>query len=617
MVVYKSQPQFKVTTSYGSSNYTFENDQFINGRITRVENSFDIASLWVNDAQSLNWLNKMDAGSAITIEFKDASESTWTKEFDGVIRFITTPLSMSGEVLELKCDGKGFGFEDTVCGEEYGTESRNPALDTISKILEDLDKGIITKWVNKLLGTTAASGYSYGINLESGLTDSIKYIYFPFKPCSKSINDLLDIFQAIKGTNAGYHWIVDTNNYFRLKTINSDALSNWRKYYGASQGNATLEQGIDFTEFFFQKLTKEANYILYQGAFRYPGKGDLAENNASSWGVAGGGGLFNDGSISKVGSYSIKCTLPSGSGSWLEAYYPSGKNAAWNITTWGGRYNIPQINFWVRRDANLAPQVHVDFLSSANNCYHMRYLGNFSEANKWYYISIPIGSYVKESTVGDEIKIDIENSPNWANINWFEIEFVNANSAAGNAWFDGLHFSGTILRGAKESAGYSSTNPLKIKVITDDVAKDDSLLASDDSGTIARLAYAELLRCQTQPIIGWVKTPYLKDLKPGQFLHIHAKKKSDSGTCAICGAPGTFNIAKDMRASKVIHEFSTQGSLTTTEITDDLINANTRASWTDLNTIFKAQRPEFQDRQATSIKTREIDITQAILVTEY
>jgi hypothetical protein len=73
---------------------------------------------------------------------------------------------------------------------------------------------------------------------------------------------------------------------------------------------------------------------------------------------------------------------------------------------------------------------------------------------------------------------------------------------------------------------------MKIKVITDNIAKDDSLVASDDTGVMARMAYAELLRAQTTPMTGTFTTPIAPDALAGQLIHVHAKKKSD-GTFAI------------------------------------------------------------------------------------
>lgn len=95
----------------------------------------------------------------------------------------------------------------------------------------------------------------------------------------------------------------------------------------------------------------------------------------------------------------------------------------------------------------------------------------------------------------------------------------------------------------------------------------------------------------------------LKDLLPGQLIYTRAKKKRD----------GTFNIDKDMRATRVVHDFSVNSPATTVQLTDDTKNSVPRSSFTDVNKLLAAARPEYQDRQASSFKTRQIDITQAIL----
>jgi hypothetical protein len=48
-----------------------------------------------------------------------------------------------------------------------------------------------------------------------------------------------------------------------------------------------------------------------------------------------------------------------------------------------------------------------------------------------------------------------------------------------------------------------------------------------------------------------------------------------------------------------------------------VINSYPRMAWTNINKIQAAARPEFQDRQASSLKTREIDVTQTILEETY
>jgi hypothetical protein len=102
--------------------------------------------------------------------------------------------------------------------------------------------------------------------------------------------------------------------------------------------------------------------------------------------------------------------------------------------------------------------------------------------------------------------------------------------------------------------------------------------------------------------------PILRELLAGQLLHIHAKKTLS----------GTWNIDRDMRAVRVEHDWDkVNGFIDRIAVTSDLINSYPRMAWTNMNKVLAAARPEFQDRQATSIKTREIDVTQSILETTY
>src|SRR3972149_6083652 len=112
MVVHRSQPSFQIVTRYSGTNYTFTDDQAMSGKLIRLENGFDAATLYWNDYKSINYLDKWDVFGAgtdsgtITISFKDKSEASYTEVFDGIIRFINLPRSMEGETAALKCDGE-------------------------------------------------------------------------------------------------------------------------------------------------------------------------------------------------------------------------------------------------------------------------------------------------------------------------------------------------------------------------------------------------------------------------------------------------------------------------------------------------------------------------------
>jgi len=594
-----------------------------------MENSFDIGTLWMSDRNlitgSVNWLNTVAADEDLKIELKDASEASWTEVLDGIVRHLKTPQSMQ-EMLELKCDGAGYGFADTACGEEYGAESANSSLDTLKEIITDATNGIVPKWVNSIFGSATSSGHNYSMtqtvanDLIEAIAGTINYLYFPYKPNNKCLNDLCDLVQAIKGAAAGPHWIVLPNDKLIVTTIGTHhaaaVTAGWTTYYKGSQAASTLEQGKDYKVSEFEQLSKEANYVLYHGRVIKPLDLDkYTENNAASW-TGTAYATISDDVAGKVGAaIQITSTGTLGVLRNVRGHYPSTRDLGLNITNMGGKYDVPLFHCWSKCDAAVRTNnrsVFWEFQTTyaPGNAY---YLGSqaqnvFAAADTFQEVTFPIGPYWDQA-IRDVPSwfngISSIGAPNWNNINaigmWLITDADNE-----DIWIDNMYISGSVLRGARETT-IDATNKLKTKLVTDSVAKDDTLKASDDSGTIARLAYAELLRAKTTPIVGYIITPLLKDLLPGQLLHIHDKQKAD----------GTFNIDKDMRCVKLIHDVSMQGSFTKVWLTDDVTNSICRPPYDDLNKLLAASRPEFQDRQATSIKTREIDITQPILEKSY
>lgn len=601
---WRSQPQVQITVTHSAVDYVLDATSTI---VRRHENGFDTATVILTDTKAKNYVDKVTADDTIKIEQKDRSDASWTTILDGIIRRVEPIYSMQGNFLTLQCDGAGYGLAMTLCGQEYGSQSRNPTIDTMQEIILHVDYGIIPKWNTKLLGTATDTGYSYTVNttIVENIAGAIKYLYFPYKPCNKALNDLMDIMQAIKGTNAGPHWIVSTDDKILVTTIGTHhagvVAEGWTTWWRTDQAGSTLEEGKDFFNFRFQHLSKEANYVLYHGRFSEPGSGDFwTENNKALWGKSAAATLTDDNVDYKVGAYSLK--VSKNTPGTTEIYYPLGANANWDTTPWGGEFNIPAINFWAKRDANTTDSFEVRLISTAGA--YWRKLISLT-VNTWTFCSLQIGDYYSR---GEGYTVWTKSgNPNWTEID--DIKFLITPSAdPGVMWIDNVHFSGWIKRGARQSAAYTAAAPCKMKVITDEVAKGDTGIAADDSGTMGQLAHAEYLRVSSAPIVGTFTIPIANDLWPGQQLHLHAKKKKD----------GTFRIDKDFRAMRVVHTIDTnQGFMTVVDVTDDLKNANPRPLPTQLNVLLGAVRPEFQDRQASSLKTREIDITQPVLEKSY
>lgn len=595
----QSQPEAKIVITHSGTDYTFQNEGYTQIVVRRNENGFDTATVYFEDTAAKNWQAKIDKGDAIAIYQKDRSNSSWVTLLKGMVRLVAPFLP--NDLLRLECDGAGYGFGETVCGEEYGVESSNSSLDTIKEILTDATYGVVPKWVNKILGSGTSSGYSYDSTNVETITGAIKYVAFPYKPNHKVVGDLCDLVTAIKAGSAGPHWIVDTDDNFRLKTIGSTGDASWTKYYGGSQAEATLEQGKHLVNFTFQQLAPEANYILYYGILRKPAADYLTEGDTTHlqniWGTANNLNIASEGSIVKVGSTSLKTYGQVTAG---QAFYPSTKDAGWDFTQIGSEKNPPTFEYYNYIGATWGGQTTFIALCDDGSNYFYKDFQN-DTTGRWNKHSRIIGPYYRKG-----VDWDVQGSPSWTDIDYILIYHALAGSAICTEYWDDMHFEGLICRGAKDSTQITSEK-LKTKVIIDDVGKDDSMTQTDDSGTIARLAYVELLRRSSSPLIGSVTVPIIPDLLPGQFLHTHAKKKSD----------GSFRIDKDMRVTRAVHNISMNGFTTNIRITDDLTNSHPRSAFNDMNKVLSDMRPEWQDRQATNIKAGSVDLTVAILETDY
>jgi len=144
--------------------------------------------------------------------------------------------------------------------------------------------------------------------------------------------------------------------------------------------------------------------------------------------------------------------------------------------------------------------------------------------------------------------------------------------------------------------------------VRDDIGKDDSLVATDDSGQIAQFCFAELLRAAKAPIVGKISIPIKPRIKAGQLCHIHFAKQ------AYGSLPGTYRIDSDMRIIEAQHNMP---SLTFLTLTDDLINSRAVNPTDAYKKLLEATAPGFQDRTRSSIYGGKIDIDQDILGKNY
>jgi hypothetical protein len=587
-------PKHKLTI--GST--VFECEVLTDAKVTQLEDSFDNATIILDDV-SIYTSGLAVPKETITLEVTNEGNAYPTNPlFSGMIRF---PIVEVGDKnrLTLSCLGTGYGLGNMAVAEEYGSQSRNNTLNTITEILTDSSNGIIPAFVNKKLNDTA-SGYSYDVSATvETISDDIPYICFPYKPAHNSINDLVDLISAIKAPAAGCHWIVTTDSKFRLKTVGTNQ-SGWTKYFsGATNTDAksTLSYGEDYEASNFQHLPMEINTVVYYGLWRRPSNGDgWTENDISGWGSSGVT-LSSDATYHIVGAKSLRATADNTN---LNSfYYPTAKNAAWNITTWGNGSSqyIPTLNFYVSKNThitNLLVEMHTDaanFFTTQQIGYGTTYL---TEDNKFYHFTIPIGQLWDDTNAPDTKIVwssGLGGTGDWSNINWVSFSYTNGATEFIN--IDGFHFGSIPLC---RVATNSDITPDAMTFINDNQGKDDSLIAADDSGVMAQLAKAALLRETYDAYVGSLKTQMFQTALPGQLWH-------------------TFGA--DYRATKLEHEIHADKYSTTLYLTDDLINGKTRIRYDDLNKVNAAIRPEWQDRQAASIKANGVDWTIPRLVKDY
>jgi hypothetical protein len=421
----------------------------------------------------------------------------------------------------------------------------------------------------------------------------LPYINFPYKPAKDAINDLIDLETAVKAGSAGAHWIVTTDNVLHVKLLTSDQ-TGWTKYYGGSQTVATLTYGEDYEHINLEKMLPEANYILYYGVWRRPSNGDIwTNNNASEWTESNcdvtddtdaGDYKVNGASILMTANHAVNIPVTA---------YPS--TLDWNYDFSNNvfsDFNVPTLNVWLKRSAG---SVTVDLVGTAGTFRYTAWntatsKGPMTDVDRWYHISIPIGDYANTQ---EEVWDNVLGGAVWSDIDYISI--WGTADVGNKIWIDGLHFGdAAVCRVAWNSNLPGST--AKMRLITDDVGKDDSLVASDDSGLMAQMACAELLRQQKTSTVGTIETPMIKDILPGQWLYIQST---------------------DYRVTKLTHNIAGNKYTTSFELTDDVTNGRSRTRYEQINKVFAAARPEWQDRQASNMKAGSVDLRITRLVKDY
>jgi len=280
-----------------------------------------------------------------------------------------------------------------------------------------------------------------------------------------------------------------------------------------------------------------------------------------------------------------------------------------DIQKMGGEYNPAVVKFHLylddKGDTFTQARIHMqNSNTTATNSYYYDLLANTTNA-QWADFTLPIGAYTPSDYPDFDGWVASGGTESWSDVDaiTFEFDFTMVGPLPGEFYIDGLHLRGHILRGAYNS----NASKFKIKKVFDDVAKNDSLSASDDAYPIGRFAYAELLRASTTPTTGTVRVPAQPSVLAGQKAHIHALEKSD----------GTYRVDLNMRVLQHRLSLTPQGFYSYLTLTDDLKNGLPMQTYDQYNLLQRMVRPEDSDRHHTSIVSRDIDITQSLLEKSY
>ncbi len=612
MVTWYEKPEFKLEV--GATPITWISDQAWSLKITRPENAIDSMVIVANDAEGINYLsniNNLDLLKAY-LRFSDQG-SAWTQVFQGEVESVEPQISLSGEVLVATARASGFPLVDMNVFKDYGVESSAPSIDTVKEIIED----IVTNYINKSFGG-GASGHAITTLIDTSgpaWNASLNYIPFPFKKAIDALKYLCDFGSAVAGpTNAGPHFYITPAGKLCIATIGSHQTpafdTDWPTWWNTDQAGSTLVQGIDFDTYNFQDNVKNYfNHIIYAGSLLKPGTGDYAENNSADWQAFVSSGtplITDDATIYKVGSYSIKPysndALVGGN---LNVRYKKAVSWGYNLNNWGGKFAHPTMNFWLRRDAS------INYLSlrlcQTDSIYAEASRINLPLINEWYGFNYGIGPYehIKDSLGNDWF---YSGGFNWSTLNYLYFLGDVATTAC-RFWVDGLNFQGQVIRAAKDSTKITNDDERQLYIF-DDVGKDDTTKSgtpgTTDTGYMARIAKAELLRAAKKPLVGKITLPLMPSLLPGQLLHIHAGKK----------AAGTFNIDSNFRVVEIQHSFTVpQGGATTINVTNDVKNSIVNKTYSMANLVINQLIGK--DRESINLKSMGIDLTTPILTETY
>lgn len=584
-------PKQQIIVTHDGATVYLEDDT-ITSDVWLRENKGSNANLTVNNPSNETYLNKIEQDDVIQIKYKtDADIAAYTQVFGGYAVDLTPEGSIEGLKLPVKAYGYDIAFDRMRAAVDYGEESVNPTLDTLLEIVANTSKGLIPAYTQKVLNKNIYSGYTFDTSNVLDEATSHKYIPLPYSPINDALKITLDLISAAQHPSAGLHWTVIPDGATAYLCIDQIGNHTTAATIWPTNCPITISTGSTVKSSSYGKQQRDANYIVYFGKYEYPTGEIITENAAANWTnvLNPAVSVTDDTSDYKIGENCVYWDLGAAGAATTMYYFPL---ASLDISKIGSKRIVPTLSFYMKQTSLQWFKLIVGTGTPMTN-YYTRTI-TMPSSGKWGAVEVSLGQYIK---VGDEDSWTVgAGSPNWNDLDYIAFEALRPGLGASDIRLDGITFNGIVTRGAF----HSLSGKYKIKLITDSLAKTTNLVASDDTGTVAQLAKAELLRAKTTPIFGIIILDALyPNILPGQIIQ-----------------------SLSFRITEVHHHYSGETSYTELAITDDVLNSYPQENSSfgptqQYNAIMKAVNPDFQDRDRASLKAREIEIEQSILSKDY
>jgi len=601
--IWKLKPEIKVTVNDAEEEIQkdcFDIDVYL------IENGISRLHFTANNNEGRTYLRRL-RGFDTSKAYLRYSDEEYVQRFGGKIEKVSPIMSpTAGYTLQAVAYDDGRAIRNTYCAVDYGSESDNSAFDTPSEIIDDLRANRVNKNFDG-----ADTGYNIlGGNILTMAAPTIQYIKGGYRKNIDILNEVLLMYQAYQDGSAGLHWMVSPTGYLHIDQIGNHTKNPtaWPTYWRHSQTLGQLTQKRDITAATFtNEYSGYANKVLLITDIRKPAYDHWAEDHtsggASLWGNSGYTSITNSTTQFVVGSHSLLFTQNGGVAGY--GYLPSTEDAGWNITQIGSSKSIPRLRFYfyINDYIYVATTWVILFTTDHSNDYFYSPFATNADRNKWVHCDIPIGEYWESAEYNRYFEWQTSGNPDWTDINGVCFFTYNPSPVSnGLLYVDDLHLTGKIIREAYNSTHINLYNEIQ-KIVHMDTAVNDSIKTADDTGTAARLAYAELLASQSQPTRGTITTPIITDILPGQLVAV--KHDWRYGT--------KYGIDEDYRIQQVHHHFGAKPQTTLT-VTNDLTNSFAAGPSEALSALARAL---FYDPEAKSLKTTGIDTLVQRLSIDY